>query len=238
VKKNRILLVDDEKGIRDEFIHIFENTKYELETAASSVVALEKIKKLKYDLAILDIRMPDLKNRFSETAGIELLKWLTINKPKLPVIMLSVIKERKIADNALKLGAADYILKDGGNQSDLIEAVNAIMKSHTDRAINVLHEDHELLRIENAKLNDNIKDLEDKLNISIRQNSEYKMLLSKKYSARQNLFIFITALLASLLCLCAYFDFNITIIHPFISIVVAIVSFGFVVLSIMRLKHE
>ena len=182
--------------------------------------------------------MPNFKNRFSETAGIELLKWLKNNKPHLPVIMLSVIKELDIADKAMKLGAKDYILKDDKNQTDLIEEINSIMKSHTDRAIKALREDHVLLKIENSNLIDKINDLENKLTKSIRQNSDYEILLSTKYSVKQNLIIFITLLLASLLSLSFYFDLNITIIHPLLSIVVAIVSLGFVVLSIMRLKHD
>jgi len=238
MKKEKVLLVDDEKVIRDEFIHIFKNSDYILETASNSLEALEKIKNLKYDLAIVDIKMPNFKNRFSETAGIELLKWLKNNKPHLPVIMLSVIKELDIADKAMKLGAKDYILKDDKNQTDLIEEINSIMKSHTDRAIKALREDHVLLKIENSNLIDKINDLENKLTKSIRQNSDYEILLSTKYSVKQNLIIFITLLLASLLSLSFYFDLNITIIHPLLSIVVAIVSLGFVVLSIMRLKHD
>jgi CheY-like chemotaxis protein len=87
----KILLVDDEKIFREEFEHIFLDSKYLLDTAVNSIEGRNKILNSHFDLIILDIRMPDFDNRFSEKGGIELLKWIRKNKQELLVIMLSVL---------------------------------------------------------------------------------------------------------------------------------------------------
>ncbi len=112
LKKIKILLIDDEKITRNEFVQIIQSSKFELDTASNSIEGSEKIITSHYDIVLLDIRMPDLNNRFSNTAGIELLEWIKRNKPQLPVIMLSVIEDLEIAVKLMKLGAKDYLIKD------------------------------------------------------------------------------------------------------------------------------
>ncbi len=123
--KKSILLIDDEKIIREEFFDIFHDSEYTLDSASNSIEGKKKLLSSKYDLVILDIRMPDLNNCFSESAGIDLLKLLKKNKPQLPVIMLSVINEAKIAVDAMKLGASDYIIKDSFTVEELIDKVES-----------------------------------------------------------------------------------------------------------------
>lgn len=133
---HKILVVDDEQLVRDEFTHFFQSSKYILHTASNSVEGLEKINNIQYDLVVLDIRMPNLNNRFSETAGIELLKLLKKEKPFLPVIMLSIIEDIKIAVDAMKFGARDYIVKDDFIAEEFLKRIDEIIKDATITLIN------------------------------------------------------------------------------------------------------
>lgn len=127
--KDRILLIDDDKITRNEFVYIFQNSKYFLDTAKNSIEGQSEILETEFDLVLLDIRMPDLSNRFSETAGLELLDWIKREKPLLAVIMLSAINEVKIAVKAMKSSAKDYITKDNFKTEELFSMIDDILLS-------------------------------------------------------------------------------------------------------------
>lgn len=129
MKKEKILLVDDEELTRLEFAQIFEDTKYKLDLAVNSVEGLEKIKNNDYDLILLDLIMPDLSNRQNKRAGFELLTKIKELKPKLPIIMVSAETHARIAFQSLDLGASGYITKDKMTGPELINKVEGILKS-------------------------------------------------------------------------------------------------------------
>jgi DNA-binding NarL/FixJ family response regulator len=78
---------------------------------------LHKIKKENFDVVVLDITMPHMD-------GLDVLKQLKIEKPKLPVIILSIHPENQYALRVLKAGASAYITKASAPD----ELVNAIRK--------------------------------------------------------------------------------------------------------------
>lgn len=87
--------------------------------AASAPEALALLHKTKVDVAVLDIVMPG-------TTGLNLLKQFKIEKPKLPVLMLSVYAEEDYAIRSLRAGAAGYLTKNSAGD----ELVLAIRKVH------------------------------------------------------------------------------------------------------------
>ncbi|WP_291651170.1 response regulator transcription factor [Clostridium sp.] len=101
--KKTILVVDDEKDIR-EIIEIYLiNEGYNIVLASDGIEALEKLRKEKIDLIILDIMMPKLD-------GIRTC--LEIRKEKkMPIIMLSAKSEDSDKILGLNIGADDYIIK-------------------------------------------------------------------------------------------------------------------------------
>ena len=121
--KKRILLVDDEEMTHMNFKKRFENTGYELDFASNSIEGLDKIKRNNYDLIILDIFMPDLNNRQSDNAGVELLKIITELKPGLPVIMNTVIKKVEVASEAIRLGAKAFLIKNSISTEELMARI-------------------------------------------------------------------------------------------------------------------
>ncbi len=102
-KKPTILICDDEEGIRESFKLILEDN-YDLRFATNGPEALEMLKTLSPALMMLDIKMP-------KVHGLEVLKQIKQLKPKLPVIIVTGYQSVEMAQEALRLGAADYIPK-------------------------------------------------------------------------------------------------------------------------------
>ena len=102
-KKQTILVCDDEEGIRESFKLILED-HYDLKFATHGLEALEMLKNLSPALMLLDIKMPKIH-------GLEILKRVKESYPKLPVIVVTGYQSVEMAQEALKLGAADYIPK-------------------------------------------------------------------------------------------------------------------------------
>jgi two-component system, NtrC family, response regulator PilR len=100
----KILIVDDERSIR-ELLEIFlKKEGYEIQVAQSVSEALELIKSTEFDLIVSDIRMPDM-------SGIDLLRHLRSNNFNGQFILLTAFASADAAIQALKMGAFDYILK-------------------------------------------------------------------------------------------------------------------------------
>ena len=79
---------------------------------------LEQVRKEDWDLILLDISMPG-------RGGIDTLKQLKVEKPKLPVLVLSMYPEDQCAIRALKAGASGYLTK-GSAPEELIEAIQKV----------------------------------------------------------------------------------------------------------------
>jgi DNA-binding NtrC family response regulator len=100
----RILIVDDELVVRDSLARWFESEDFEVLTAASAPEALEQLARSRFDLALVDIKMPGVD-------GIELQQRLLQADPDLPVIIMTGYASVETAVKALKAGAYDYITK-------------------------------------------------------------------------------------------------------------------------------
>jgi len=117
-----ILIVDDHaivrKGIRQILLET--SDKYAVEEACNGQEALEKVYKNNYDLVLMDISMPG-------RSGLDILKQLKQEKPKVPVIILSVYPEEQYAVRALKTGAAGYLTKESAPE-ELIRAIRKVSR--------------------------------------------------------------------------------------------------------------
>jgi len=103
----RVLIADDHKIVRDGLKGILAATP-DLHTAAEAASgdeALALVKANDYDVVMIDMSMPGL-------SGIDLIKRLKIEKPKLRILVLSMHGERQYAARALKAGASGYLNKD------------------------------------------------------------------------------------------------------------------------------
>jgi DNA-binding response OmpR family regulator len=100
----RILVVDDERNIRNNLCALLESEGYRADGASDGEEGLRRVKEGRYDLAFVDIQMPKMD-------GLELLRYLRGLRPKVPVIMLTAYGTAKRAVEAMKLGAADFLEK-------------------------------------------------------------------------------------------------------------------------------
>ncbi|HEY5501565.1 MAG TPA: response regulator [Candidatus Humimicrobiaceae bacterium] len=100
----RILIVDDEKNIRTTLSAYLISLGYEQEIAVNGQEALDKLKDSKYDLVLLDIKMPVMN-------GIQILKEMRRLEDKTNVIMITAYGTIENAVESMKLGAVDFISK-------------------------------------------------------------------------------------------------------------------------------
>jgi DNA-binding NtrC family response regulator len=103
-EKMHIMIVDDEMIIRESFSHWFQKSGHFVETAASGSEALEKLEKIVFDVLFVDIKMPGM-------SGIELLEKTKADYPDTIVVIITAFGTIETAVAAMKLGAADYLLK-------------------------------------------------------------------------------------------------------------------------------
>ncbi len=121
-KPIRILLVDDHGMVRNGIRLMFANDP-DLEVtgeADSAQQALALIRDQAFDVALVDISLPD-------RSGLDLLKQLVEQRPKMAVLIISMYSEEVYAVRALKHGAAGYLTKD----SSAAAMVAAVRKAAT-----------------------------------------------------------------------------------------------------------
>jgi two-component system nitrogen regulation response regulator NtrX len=119
---HRILIIDDEKAIRNTLKDILVYEKYEVDEAADGQEGLKKAESSDYDLVLCDIKMP-------KTDGLEVLVKLQDLKPDLPVVMISGHGTIDTAVEAIKKGAFDFISKPPDLNRLLITVRNALDRS-------------------------------------------------------------------------------------------------------------
>jgi len=101
---SRILVVDDEPNIRNAVEEFLKTEGWLVKTAADGLAAQSLLGTEAFDLVVSDIRMPGL-------TGYQLLEWILDQGPQIPVIFMTAHGDVQDAVEALKLGAADYLLK-------------------------------------------------------------------------------------------------------------------------------
>lgn len=104
VENARILVVDDDENIRKVLTMILEDEGYTVDTAETAKKAIEKTRKNFYNLALIDIRLPDME-------GIELLTKMRDTTPKMRKIIITGYPTLQNAIEAVNRGADAYILK-------------------------------------------------------------------------------------------------------------------------------
>jgi len=103
-KKGYILVVDDDVTILKVFKEILVMEGYIVDTAKTGQEAMEKSEKNIYDLALLDIRLPDIE-------GMDLLRKLHRLRPRMMKIMVTGYPTIENAIKSVNLGADAYIVK-------------------------------------------------------------------------------------------------------------------------------
>jgi len=114
----KILIVEDEKVLNEAYELVLKKEGYAVSCAFNGEEALAYVKKDKFDLILLDLRMPKID-------GVEFLKRSdpTKNFPSTKIIVFSNYDDQKEVDDAIKHGATRYILKAWSSPSELVKIV-------------------------------------------------------------------------------------------------------------------
>jgi len=104
VEKKSILVVDDDKAVLKSFKEIFKLEGYSVDTAETGREAIEKSKAKFYNLALVDIRLPDME-------GTKLLTEMKETTPKMVQIIVTGYPSLDNAIEAVNKGADGYIVK-------------------------------------------------------------------------------------------------------------------------------
>ena len=100
----RIIIVDDDEGIRKTLAAILQEEGYQVDTADSGKEAIKKTNAKFYNLALIDIRLPDIE-------GVYLLKEIKETVPKIRKIIITGYPTLQNAMEAINSGADAYVLK-------------------------------------------------------------------------------------------------------------------------------
>jgi two-component system, NarL family, invasion response regulator UvrY len=118
----RILIADDHAIVRAGLKQIIEGIPDMIleDEASNGRELLEKVRKKDYDVIVLDITMPG-------GGGIEALNQLKNEKPKLPVLALSIHSEEQYGKRMLKAGASGYLTKESAPE-ELVTAIRRVFE--------------------------------------------------------------------------------------------------------------
>ncbi|HAJ26043.1 MAG TPA: DNA-binding response regulator [Syntrophus sp. (in: bacteria)] len=198
MKKIKILIADDHPIVRAGFKQVISDTQdmTVADEAENGQEVLNLIRKKDYDIVLLDISMPGRN-------GLEVLKDLKVEKPKLPVMILSIYPEEQYAIRALRAGASGYMTK-ASAPNELIAAIRKISQggkyissSLAEKLTDYLGEDgskpiHErlsdreyqvMLMIASGKT---VTDIADQLCLSVKTISTYRSHIIDKMRLKNN----------------------------------------------------
>lgn len=102
--KKKVLIVDDQNGIRVLLLEVFSNEGYQTFQAANGKIALEIVKNESPDLVLLDMKIPGMD-------GLEILKHIKSINPDIKVIMMTAYGELDMIKEATDLGALMHFTK-------------------------------------------------------------------------------------------------------------------------------
>jgi DNA-binding NarL/FixJ family response regulator len=196
--KIRVLIADDHAIIRQGLKQILSDTE-DLEVVAEAdggVKALQVLRNTQCDVVLMDVSMPDRN-------GIDTLKLVKKEFPRLPVLILSMHPEEQYAVRALRAGAAGYLSKQGAPEQ-LVTAIRQVAagKKYVSAAVaeelaNAIGEDVE--RPPHEKLSDReyqtlcmissgktLTQIAEQLNLSVKTVSVYRARLLEKMKLRNN----------------------------------------------------
>lgn len=120
---NKILVVDDDKGIRELITEALTYVGYEVKAAGDPQVALEAISQEDFDVVLADYRMPDMN-------GIEMITRMKARFPSLASVLITGHGTEQTIVDAFTKGKINYYLSKPFQVKELIEIVSAAVKEH------------------------------------------------------------------------------------------------------------
>lgn len=123
IKNRKVLIIEDDPFIADVYVLKLESEGYDVETAEDGIIGLNKLKKKKYDIILLDILMPNMD-------GFKVLEQIKMNPEvsKTPVVILTNLSQKKDIQKGLDLGATDYIIKTKFTPTEVVKTISKVLE--------------------------------------------------------------------------------------------------------------
>ncbi|MFZ3136521.1 MAG: response regulator transcription factor [Thermodesulfovibrionales bacterium] len=194
----KILIADDHTIFREGLKHIL--AEYPdlvvADEANNGQEVLDKIWKNNYDMVLLDITMPGM-------TGLEVLKQLKNEKPKLPVLILSMHPEEQYAIRVLRAGASGYLTKESA-PDELITAIRKIsqgrkyitsslaerlateVEADSEKPLHDILSDREYQVVRMIAAGKTVKHIAKELSLSIKTVSTYRTRIMEKMKMKTN----------------------------------------------------
>ena len=117
-----ILIVEDDKFVRDLYQHEFEKSGYTIKVAEDGEIALKAVKESKLDCILLDVMLP-------KVDGLEVLRRIKEDSAtkNIPVMILSNLGQDEIIRQALQIGAKAYIVKSLYTPSQVVSEIRGLI---------------------------------------------------------------------------------------------------------------
>jgi len=194
----KILIADDHTIFREGLKHIL--TEYPdmvvADEARNGREVLDKIWNNDYDMVLLDISMPGM-------TGLEALKQLKNDRPKLPVLVLSMHPEEQYAVRALRAGASGYLTKESAPDelmtairkisqgrkyitSSLAERLALEMEADSEKPLHDVLSDREYQVLRMIAEGRTVKHIAEELSLSIKTVSTYRTRIMEKMKMTTN----------------------------------------------------
>ncbi|MFO8102196.1 MAG: response regulator [Dehalococcoidia bacterium] len=125
-KKGTVFVVDDDDNIVKAMIRILKNEGFEVYAATDGRNALEMTARRKFDLMFLDIMMPGF-------SGLDVMALMQAARPEMPIVIISALNDAATKNEALNLGAYDYLTKPFGPKQ-IVEVANRILGSEEEKS--------------------------------------------------------------------------------------------------------
>lgn len=126
-QRKKLLIVDDQNGIRVLLMEVFSSEGYETFQASNGKLALEIVRRESPDLVLLDMKIPGMD-------GLDILKHVKTIDPSIKVIMMTAYGELDLIKEATDLGAISHFTKPF-DIDELRQAVNYQLKNSRGYAI-------------------------------------------------------------------------------------------------------
>ena len=117
----KIIIVEDEKPMLKALTIKLQNEGFEVANSSDASQFFQKVREEKFDLILLDLMLP-------KVSGFEILEKLKNEGVETPVIVASNLSQEEDKERAIKMGAADYIVKSNTSLGEIVEKLKDFLK--------------------------------------------------------------------------------------------------------------
>jgi len=194
----RVLIADDHAIVRKGLKQIVSETSDMIVVAEASTgqEVLDKIDSVDFDVLVLDLNMPG-------KSGLDILKQIKKEKPKLPVLVLTIYPEDQYAFRVLKAGASGYLTKESA-PSELIKAIQKValggkyvtpslaeklavyLEVNSDKPLYLALSDREFQVMRQIASGKTVKEISEELCLSVKTISTYRARILEKMKMKTN----------------------------------------------------